>query len=90
MRRLLVFLFVAGLASPAGADLDTKQKRGSVVSMGQPGRPWLAEPDGTLASTDRMSLMTYAAAVAPAAPGGVTVPPKVYYYEQLRAQEGQP
>lgn len=69
-RRLLIAALALLLAAPADAALDSKQKRGSVINMGQPGRPWLAEPDGTLASTDRMSILTYASAVAPAAPGG--------------------
>jgi len=50
--------------------LDTKQKRGSAICLSLPHRQWLAEPDGTLSSTDRMSLLKYCSAVAPAAPGG--------------------
>ena len=45
--------------------LDSKQKRGSVLGLGSPWRSWLAEPDGTLASTDRVSLLKWGSAVTP-------------------------
>jgi hypothetical protein len=48
--------------------LDSKQKRGSALDVGQPQRQWLAEPDGALADTDRASLLKLCSAVAPAAP----------------------
>lgn len=48
--------------------LDTKQKRGSVVGMTQPHRQWLAEPDATLAATDRLSLMKLGSAEDPSPP----------------------
>ena len=53
--------------------LDTKQKRGSALNLSNPSRPWLVEPDGTLANTDRLSLLRFASAVTPAAPGGFKV-----------------
>lgn len=46
--------------------LDSKQKRGSAIGMSLPHRQWAAEPDGTLANTDRVSLMKYCAAITPA------------------------
>jgi len=48
--------------------LDSKQKRGSAISLTMPHRSWLAEPDGTLADTDRMSLLKLCSAIAPDAP----------------------
>lgn len=45
--------------------LDSKNKRGSAIHLGSPDRQWLAEPDGSLASTDRASLLKLAAAIAP-------------------------
>ena len=48
--------------------LDSKQKRGSAISLTIPYRSWLAEPDGTLADTDRMSLLKMCSAIAPEAP----------------------
>jgi hypothetical protein len=80
VRRLTVAAAALAVAASAQADLDSKQKRGSVVGLSLPGRPWLAEPDGTLSSTDRVALMTYASAVAPAAPGGVVVPVLLHQY----------
>lgn len=53
--------------------LDSKQKRGSVLGLSLPFRSWLAEPDATLANTDRLSLLRYGAAIAPASPGGFQV-----------------
>lgn len=50
--------------------LDSKQKRGSVLGFALPFRSWLAEPDGALGSTDRMSLLHYGSGVAAASPGG--------------------
>ncbi len=43
--------------------LDTKQKRGSAINIGMPGRQWLAEPSGTLDQGPRQSLLTYCSAV---------------------------
>lgn len=45
--------------------LDTAHKRGSVFGLSIPGRPWLATPDGALASTDRIALLYFAGAIAP-------------------------
>lgn len=45
--------------------LDSKQKRGSALDMSLPQRQWLAEPDGTLANTDRVSLVKLCSAVTP-------------------------
>lgn len=45
--------------------LDSKQKRGSAIGVTMPSRSWLAEPDGTLASTDRLSLMKLCATIEP-------------------------
>lgn len=50
--------------------LDSKQKRGSAISISLPQRQWLAEPDGTLANTDRVSLAKLCSAIVPASPGG--------------------
>lgn len=47
--------------------LDSKQKRGSVLGFGSPWRSWLAEPDGTLANTDRVSLLKWGSAITPSA-----------------------
>lgn len=47
--------------------LDTKTKRGSAMGMTLPYRPWLTEPDGTLAVDDRVALLKLAASIAPAA-----------------------
>jgi hypothetical protein len=51
--------------------LDTKQKRGSAIDLTLGFRSWLAEPDGSLAVTDRLSLLKLASAVSPA--GGILV-----------------
>ncbi len=48
--------------------LDTKQKRGSAISIGLPYRQWLSDPDGTLDSADRVALLKLCSAIAPAAP----------------------
>ena len=55
--------------------LDSKQKRGSAISLGLPFRIWQAEPDGTLDATDRASLLKLCSAVTPEAPAppGATV-----------------
>lgn len=45
--------------------LDSKQKRGAAVNLGIPGRQWLAEPDGTFLSADRISLLAYGSAEQP-------------------------
>ena len=66
--------------------LDTKQKRGSAISMSIPNRQWLAEPDGTLVATDRVSLVKLASAVAPAPPGGLV--PASWYYLMGSGQTG--
>lgn len=57
--------------------LDSKQKRGSAINCGIPFRRWLAEPDGTLADTDRVSLMKWCSAIAPEAAAAAIVGP--YY-----------
>jgi hypothetical protein len=44
--------------------LDSKNKRGSAMLLTIPFRQWLAEPDGTLAVEDRMSLLKLAATFA--------------------------
>lgn len=59
--------------------LDSKQKRGSAVSMSLPFRQWLAEPDGTLANTDRMSMVKFASAVAPAAASSANIPVVIHH-----------
>jgi hypothetical protein len=45
--------------------LDTAHKRGSVIGLSSPWRPWLAVPDGAFASTDRIALLYYAGAIEP-------------------------
>lgn len=91
-RRLLLAALALLLAVPARAALDTKNKRGSVIGLSSPGRQWLAEPDGTdiAASTDRMSVMTYAAAVAPEVSGGGGAGVKMHHYRMRRAQAPSP
>lgn len=91
MRRFAIFVAALLLASAAGAALDSKQKRGSVISLSVPGRVWLSEPDGSdlAADTERMCVMTFAAAVSPAAPGGVLIPLLLRHYEQLRHANSQ-
>lgn len=37
--------------------LDTKQKRGSAMSIGMPGRPWASVPAGSLAQLSRQSIV---------------------------------
>lgn len=54
--------------------LDTANKRGSVIGLSLPFRQWLATPDGTLASTDRASLLKMAATITPDAPVEVSSP----------------
>lgn len=46
--------------------LDTKQKRGSVMLVGSPMRPWLSEPSGTSDVGGRLSLLRYFAGLAEA------------------------
>jgi hypothetical protein len=53
--------------------LDSKQKRGSAMLVSMPFRSWLAEPDGVLASTDRLSLLKLCSAVTPAAPAATII-----------------
>ena len=57
--------------------LDTKRKRGSAIGLTQPFRVWLAEPDGTLAVSDRASLLKLCSAIDPASPSG-SVPNQVF------------
>lgn len=45
--------------------LDTKQKRGSALLMGQPWRGWLAEPSGALPVASRISLRWWCSGVSP-------------------------
>lgn len=45
--------------------LDSKQKRGSAMLLGQPWRGWLAEPTGTVTSASRISLRWWCSAVPP-------------------------
>lgn len=47
--------------------LDSKQKRGSAISLSLPHRQWLQEPDGTIAASDRLSLVKLCSAIAAAA-----------------------
>lgn len=63
--------------------LDSKQKRGSAMSMTMPNRLWLAVPDGTLANTDRMSLLKLCSAVTPASPGGTSIAAISSYYRMM-------
>lgn len=51
--------------------LDTKQKRGAAMLLGQPYRPWLAEPDGTLSATDRLSLLKLGSSIVVVLPTGI-------------------
>ena len=37
--------------------LNTKQKRGSAISLGMPHRQWLAEPSNSIGFGDRLSLL---------------------------------
>ena len=53
--------------------LDSKQKRGSAIGLSLPFRQWLAEPDGTLSATDRVSLVKLCSAVSPASPAGTVL-----------------
>lgn len=43
--------------------LDTKQKRGSAVSVSDPAREWLAEPSGTVSQDERQSLAKLSSAI---------------------------
>jgi hypothetical protein len=52
--------------------LDSKQKRGSAIELTMPHRAWLANPDGTVADTDRASLLKLASGVAPGEPAAPT------------------
>lgn len=50
---IIIVLFAAGAVHAT----DTKARRGSLFGWTQPSRLWLAEPDGTLDASDRLSLM---------------------------------
>lgn len=41
--------------------IDTKKKRGSLINLSSPARPWTTEPDGLLDSSARLSIRGYAA-----------------------------
>ncbi len=62
--------------------LGTKHKRGAAVMISLPFRQWKAEPDGTLASTDRVALLYYSAAIAPA---GAVAPNPVFVAAAIRS-----
>jgi hypothetical protein len=53
--------------------LDTKQKRGSAIDLTLGFRSWLAEPDGSLAVADRVSLLKLSSGVPPSAVSLVNV-----------------
>ena len=44
--------------------LDSKQKRGSIISLGHLSRQWLAEPSGALPVASRISLLRLSSARA--------------------------
>lgn len=52
--------------------LDSENKRGSAMLLTLPYRPWLAEPDGTLDSADRVSLLKLCSAVTPTSSATLT------------------
>ncbi len=77
MRQVVCALLILALASPAAGALDSKNKRGSVISMTIPGRPWLCEPDGGFGRGDRLALALLAATVP-------MIPVILYYYKHGR------
>lgn len=50
--------------------LDTKQKRGSAVSIALPWRAWVSDPSGISDFPDRLSFLHYASASGGAEYGG--------------------
>lgn len=74
MRRLICALAIVLWAWPTGAALDMERRRGSVINLGIPGRPWTTWPDGGFSRNDRLSLLGYAA--------NVPEMPPLYYYHQ--------
>lgn len=75
MKRLIAALVVILVAWPTSAALDSERRRGSVMNLSMPGRPWLTFPDGGFSRNDRLSLLGYASNVT-------EIPPIHYYYHQ--------
>jgi hypothetical protein len=50
--------------------LDTKQKRGSAISMSLPWRAWVSDPSGISEFADRLSFVHFASASGGAERGG--------------------
>lgn len=39
--------------------LNTYQKRGSVINLGVPGRPWISSPSGSITLSSRLSILGF-------------------------------
>lgn len=62
--------------------LDSKQKRGSAIDVGQPNRQWLLEPDGTISGADKQSLAKLCSGVAASGGSTGTIPRVVHHMKQ--------
>ena len=56
--------------------LNTYQKRGSVMMLALPFRPWIFVPDGSISPEDRQSAEYYSSAVSFDAPADVAENPE--------------
>lgn len=59
--------------------LDSKQKRGSAISLSSPHRQWLSEPAGSLSVNNRQSLLKLCSAITAASPTASNYAAMIYY-----------